>query len=418
MTKKIHNDIINQKWVIIMVNYEREYDRLKECFEILFGNEKDAGLIEIDEVKKLVTSRRNADTSNGIYDENRLIEMPENFKKALEETYLSRDVSYVNGPLGCIDNSEDQINGITNTALLIYLANRASKECRNKQFPTANKEKIKYLEKKENEFLRWKQEAEVKTIASIYVFQKTHKEYADYFSYGSRKDNEGKPSFVIDIPYIGQLCVHFGWEKNKEIVTERARDTAKTIIKEKMKLGQISAEEGKKILTDLKDDEILPEYTGKLYEYVGAMPIEYIGEKTKKNRQILGEKLPEEITIEDVKKMQEKNLNKRELYYFFIKMGAPKKILEEISNLPNMLIHKKNAKVVRFSAPKKRTANFKKNQERKEKQKNKETQNFSDMNEVFGKITIKEFEEATEDLKKLAINKEKESEKKYKGEGR
>lgn len=56
MTKKIHNDIINQKWVIIMVNYEREYDRLKECFEILFGNEKDAGLIEIDEVKKLVTS--------------------------------------------------------------------------------------------------------------------------------------------------------------------------------------------------------------------------------------------------------------------------------------------------------------------------------------------------------------------------
>lgn len=116
---------------------------------------------------------------------------------------------------------------------------------------------------------------------------------------------------------------------------------------------------------------ILPQYEGKLYEYVGAMPIEYIGENIKKYRKIIGNKLPEDISSEDIKKMMDYGLNQRELYYFFIKMGAGKSLLNEISGISKKLT----------------------------------PQLIESKTE---EVTIEEFNEATQDLKDLVLDKRQE----------
>ena len=91
-------------------------------------------------------------------------------------------------------------------------------------------------------------------------------------------------------------------KKKKDAILKRAQETAKSILEKKVELGQITEKQLQKITTELEMKGILPQYEGKLYEYVGAMPIEYIGENIKKYRKIIGNKLPEDISSEDIKK--------------------------------------------------------------------------------------------------------------------
>ena len=347
--------------------YEDIYKRLKRCFDISFGNGKKPGLIPMSEVRKLVYLRRKPDFKNNM-PENSLIEIPTDIYGALKDTYISRDSSYVSGFIGCAETPEEQLDGITNMTLLMYMSNHLAKEYKHKFRDETSTEKRKVFKKNERTLLDWKDIALSDIIASTYVLEKTSDEFENYFSYGSRIDDANQSTFVMDLPYIGQLCVHFGWDERKDWIVERAQNSVKSILEKKLELGQITEEKVQEITAELEQEGVLPEYEGKLYEFVGAMPIEYIGENTKKYRKIIGNKLPEDITSEDIEIMKNNGLNQRELYYFFIKMGASKDLLNEISGISKKVTPQT-------------------------------IENDTD------DITIEEFNEATQDLKDLALGK-------------
>lgn len=310
--------------------YEIIYIRLKKCFDILFGNGKNKGKMSMNEVRDMVMRRRRADWRHNLPG-NSLIEIPNNLFEELKNTYIIRDKDCVSGPVGCAETSVEQLDGITNMALLMYLSNCLKNKYMQLMDQDISDEKKELYRENKNVVLGWKDDATTNIIATMYVLSKTDEEYENYFSYGNRIDDEGKSTFVVDLPYIGQLCVHYG--NKKEMIVNNAHELIKQILQKKLKLGQITEEQLKDITSELDPNSILPDFQGKLYEYVGAMPIEYIGENVKKCRAKIGNKLPEEITSEDIQIMREEGLNPRELYYFFIKIGASKELLNEISGI-------------------------------------------------------------------------------------
>jgi len=200
--------------------YEDIYRRLKKCFDISFVNGKKPGFIPMNEVENLIYVRRKPDYRNHIYDENSLIEIPTNpndLYDTLKNTYTGRDGSCVSGAIGCAETPEEQFDGITNMALLMYLSNHLAKGYKIKYRHETDPEKIEKFKKNERTLLDWKDLALSDIIASTYILSKTSKEYEDYFSYGSRLDDDNQSTFVIDLPYIGQICVHFGWEERKKL---------------------------------------------------------------------------------------------------------------------------------------------------------------------------------------------------------
>ena len=312
--------------------YDDIYRKLKICFKLYFGDGNDKGLVPMDKVEEHVKSRKNPDPRHNL-PENRFVEAPKELYDFLKDTYISRDETYVSGMIGCAETPEKQLDGITNMTLLMYLSNRLAKECdgiiNDNDDDYKNMSDIeKYICKKnvKTSYL-WKNDAISSVIAEIYVLSKTNDDYKDFFSYGNRIDDEGKPTLVIDLPYIGQTCVHFGWNEQKETRLNDAQQFAKTILEEKVRLGTISREKYEEILAELDKEGILPEYEGKFYEYNVGMPIEYIGENLKKARKLINNKLPENITIDDLEMLKNKGYNDREIYYFCIKIGAPKKVL-------------------------------------------------------------------------------------------
>ena len=273
--------------------------------------------------------------------ENTLIEIPtDNIKKVIKDTYLKID--YLEGKLGIVD-ATDQFDGITNMALLMLMSNRMSKHYK-KKIENENLPEEKYNAYHKNEvcLLRWKDMAMKDLIASLYILTKTDKEYENLMSYGYRKDNQNRDSFVLDLPFFGQICVHFG-NKMKYILMD-AEKTAESILEKKLELGQISEEKKEELINGI-EQEILPNYTGKLYEYSATMPIEYEGRKNREVKEYLGlkEKLPEEINKRDISNLYSLGLNAREIYYFAIKLGLPKRQLEYIVEIENSIL---NAKII------------------------------------------------------------------------
>ena len=113
----------------VLDKYEEIYGRLDACFKIGFETEKKSGIISMEKVKKMIKSRMNPDYRNNL-PQNTLIEIPNDLYSELKNTYKSRDSEVVSGIIGCADTPEEQLDGITNMALLIYLSNFLSKECK------------------------------------------------------------------------------------------------------------------------------------------------------------------------------------------------------------------------------------------------------------------------------------------------
>lgn len=233
------------------------------------------------------------------------------------------------------------MSGIIQTALLTYASNRAAKKMEEKEDNANDKAKRIEYRNTRNGFYKMKRDALVTLLSEIYVLANTSEEYKDYFSYGRRFDEEGDYTFVIDVPYVGQVSIHLGNDQNR--VWKKAIDNTKKILKRKLELGQISEEEFEQINEKLEAngfEEICPKYGGELVEFNNALPIEFIGDEVKRIRKEIGMieqngrrvfKSPEDFTVEDIAKAKKIGLNYREIYYFFLKMGAPKKILEEIA---------------------------------------------------------------------------------------
>lgn len=151
----------------------------------------------------------------------------------------------------------------------------------------------------------------------------------------------------MNIPFIGQICVHYGTEVKKNADIKDAERKVKSIIKIKEKLGQIDKEEANKLLEDIAQNGILPEYRGTLYEYSSAIPLEYESGMIKAVQKKSGIKgtMPEDITQNDLIKIlnmkinykdkdgkikEGKNINARELYYMGVRLGFPKDKLQLI----------------------------------------------------------------------------------------
>lgn len=292
---------------------------------------------------------------------NRLIEIPKkNIKQVIRDQYMGRD--YLEGEIGTV-NATDQFDGITQIALLTLISNRVSKKVKSikneleKEVWMYDSELKSLKGKNENNYQALKQNMEnakkrmeimeikyrnamfikdtslSNLMACLYVFNETEEEYRDTISYGKREDDKGKESFAIDIPYIGQICVHFGRTEKMEMLRKIAKEKAATILDRKCELGQLSKEETEKIKKQLSDDTILPEYKGKLYEYSAAIPLEYEGNKIKEVKQILSldKKLPEDINEDDINRICNSRLNDREKYYLAIKLGMQKAQLEQMT---------------------------------------------------------------------------------------
>lgn len=305
-----------------VTRYEQIYQRLNKVTTI-YLKYKNANNFE-----GFITSERGVNKT-GL--NNMLIEIPEgNIIDILKEQYISEPNNV--GEIGTIE-PKNQAYEIRNIALLMLMSNRLSKEYKNRL--EKNKQldedtKAKYS-KNERDLLVWKTNATSDLIASLYVLKKTGgEEYSDFFSYGERKDDNNKDTFVIDLPYMGQISVHFGPGKNN--VIEEAKNKAMSILERKRALGQIDKKELKQLREELSVNKILPKYTGRLFEYTSTLPIEYIGSFAKEKISEVGldQKSQKDIETKDIKAMQISGLNAREAYYLAIKLGFSKKQLEEV----------------------------------------------------------------------------------------
>lgn len=266
--------------------------------------------------------------------ENNLIENDLNPSELLEEiksSYLSRD--YLEGEIGLIDG-QDQYDGIFNLALYTLITNRVGKLYQSEfnenstlddTTRTAYKETYKKL-------MVQKKDATTKLIYSLFIYKET--ETDNDFFYGCRTDDFGNSSFVIDLPIYGQISVHYGSKENLENIEYIAKQNINLILEKKLELGQITEDQFEKIKGKAENEGILPKYTGKLYEYSSAIPLDYCGEKfeiAQKDLNLSG-KMISSISDEDIKTISEnRKYNSRELYYFAIKSDFSKEQLEKLS---------------------------------------------------------------------------------------
>lgn len=305
-----------------ITKYEQVYSKLAKVTNVYLKSKK------TENFEYFITSERGVNQTGF---NNLLIEIPkENIIDILKEQYINEPNN--ERELGTIE-PDKQAYEIKNIALLMLMSNRLSKEYKRtieKNKNISEEIKSKCL-KNERDLLIWKRNATSDLIASIYILEKTSNDkYSEYFSYGERKDDNGKSTFVIDLPYVGQISVHFGPDKLN--VIEEAKNKANAILERKRALGQINSSELKFLRQELLKSKILPRYTGKLYEYTSVLPIEYMGDTAQSKVQEIGinKENPSEIGKEDIKKMVEIGLNEREAYYLAVKLGCNKKQLETV----------------------------------------------------------------------------------------
>lgn len=327
-----------EKQSCISDNYASIYKKLKKA-TITFLKSKDIG-----ELKNFILKPREMN-SDGL--RNSLIELPyEDIKSRIEKDYTSID--YLEGNLGTVA-ATDQFDGITNMALLMLMSNRLAKHYHYKNNRNLSDTEQTLCKKNEATLLRWKDLSMKDLIASLYVLNQTEPDYKEAISYGYRKDDVGNDSFVIDLPYFGQVCVHFGHKM--QTILHNAQETVIGILESKLELGQLSQNDFETLKEDLNATTILPDYTGKLYEYSAGLPIEYEGNKIKDIKKSLGldKKLPEDMEEEDILKIHESTLNCREAYYFAIKLGLSKNQLEKVAQMDTNYLDAKKIGRTAFS---------------------------------------------------------------------
>lgn len=266
--------------------------------------------------------------------ENKLIEVDISSRELvnnIKDCYLNRD--YISGEIGTTDG-EYQYDGIFNITLYMLMSNRLAKYYRHEAKKNSNldKETINLYNEKYKELITSKDDALNKLIYSLFIYKETINN--NDFYYGHRLDSNGNHAFCIDLPGYGQISVHFGSERTFEHRIFVASKNIKPILEKKLKLGQITKKQHDELRHKVNIGKILPEYTGKLYEQVSALPTNYRGKQYRmaQRRLNLSRKLVTDINDDDIKRISEnEEFNSRELYYFAVKSDFSKKHLEQLS---------------------------------------------------------------------------------------
>lgn len=277
-------------------------------------------------------NQKNLSNDDGF--ENKLIEVDISSRELvnnIKDCYLNRD--YISGEIGTIDGKE-QYDGIFNITLYMLMSNRLAKYYRHEIEKNSNLDRktINLYNTKYKELINNKAEALIKLIYSLFIYKETVND--NDFYYGHRLDFNGNHAFCIDLPEYGQISVHFGSEHTFEHRIFLASKNIKLILEKKLKLRQITQKQHDELRHKVNIGEILPEYTGKLYEQVAALPTNYRGKQYKmaQRRLNLAGKLATDINDDDIKRISEnKEFNSRELYYFAVKSNLSKKHLEQLS---------------------------------------------------------------------------------------
>lgn len=266
--------------------------------------------------------------------ENKLIESglsPKELIAEIRDSYLRRD--YLEGEVGTIDG-EEQYDGIFNIALSMLISNRLAKWYKYEIEKKSNLDKTTKAEYEEKikKFMSEKKQSAMQLMYSLFIYKETVNDN-DFF-YGHSLDINDKDTFVIDLPVYGQISVHFGSAGYLDHIKHLASNNIKLILEKKLKLGQITKKEYNKLKNKVDDDEIFPEYTGKLYEHSSAIPIDYQGRNFKRAQKDLklSKKMIVDYTEEDIERISKnKKYNSRELYFWAVKSDFSKKQLEQLS---------------------------------------------------------------------------------------
>ena len=304
-----------------ITTYKQINDKLKETAEIYLDTEDDSPKEFIERQKK----------ANNLGFENRLIKAPEgDIYKIIKEQYQIENCK--DEPLGTL-SPEEQAEGIKKTALLMLMANRASKSYRHlaNTDNSLDEEKTNFYKKKEREFLVTKDQATSDLLSSLFVLKKSSNEkYSNYFYYGLHKDEKGKDALIVDLPEYGQISVHFG--NMKEVILKDAKEKTASILETKKEKGQLSQEELEANIKQISEDSILPTYEENLYEMSSALPLKYVDEDMSKltKKLYIFKKDPGTINNSDMNRMIKSGLNVREARYLCLKLGCPKTQLQEL----------------------------------------------------------------------------------------
>lgn len=208
------------------------------------------------------------------------------------------------------------------------MANRLAKKYK---FYTENdyrlsQEEIQKYEQLEGKYLEVKSMAISSLLSALYIYNKDNDDLNYGINYGFSKDEDGKDAFIIDLPYVGQLCVHFGSRAKMERRKRDACNMAKFLIEDRQGGKQLSNQE----IQDI-ENMILPEYQGKLMEDVSAIPLEMKSEKIESIRK--NYKNLYDISAEKADRVIKKfELNPREAHYLAVKLGWPPEIINAIDN--------------------------------------------------------------------------------------
>ena len=280
-------------------------------------------------IQKNIQNNRFANIEGNV---NRLVETPANIIKEIEALYI-RDEDELEGEIGVDEDETVQFDGIIDLALLIIVSNKLKNyygdALRKYDFSSKERETV---EKNKRKLLTFKDQATSDLIAALFILCETGKDYKDFFSYGNRIDDEGKDTFAMDIPFIGQMCVHYGSNSKRIEILESAKNKISSILQIKKEKGQITEKQYQELIEKVEKGEFLPEYASKLHEYDSSIPIEYEGENIKKVKKILGidKKLPENLTDEDIEKIVSTGLNPREAHYLGVKLGFSKELFAKM----------------------------------------------------------------------------------------
>lgn len=153
-------------------------------------------------------------------------------------------------------------------------------------------------------------------MTELYIYNNKCK---DGYIYGLDWDENKGKKIIVDLPKLGQISLHFGSEAKYVI------DDSKQMIQD------ILQKENNNQKTVIN----IPKYNGKLYEFTNNFPIIYKNNKIKEIEKSLNLENKSETEIVNQLfdlKVNEREINDREVYYLALKLGLTKNVLTEINN--------------------------------------------------------------------------------------
>lgn len=321
--------------------------------------------------------RRQVNNQNNEYS-NRFINVPEDvdIKRRIKQDYLGKckiingkeiyEPSYT-GEIGSIEEMEAQMEAIRDSALLMLMSNRVSKQLNwlinNTDHGEFNADAYR---RDAGVWLRNKDIAFQSLITCLNILNYDNTEdNPDYkINYGMGKDtsksSEKQDIFIIDVPYVGQICIHMGDRTNYEINLKKINIATKNALKLRIRAKLLEEEKklcGEKIAEGMSEDEAklyarnmlkgryeqeisrmeakidsvrnIHDYNGKLFEISSAIPIEMKFSEIKGMKEIsekfndLEHPTGSEIFefVNGINSVDNKGYNPREIHFLAIKLG-------------------------------------------------------------------------------------------------